>query len=338
MTVTKKCFVISPIGADGSPERQHADDVFDFIVRPAMEECGINACRADHLVEPGRITEQMFREIINADLCVAVLTGQNPNVFYELALAQAIGKPVVILLEKSEETPFDVQDLRCVRYDLTPRYLFDRVFSDEIVSHLKSLEKAGWRGAPVFGDLLSAHSGVGDPRFRARSAEIAGERWRELLVETDEVFEYVGMSLGYWLQLRDFPDLLAAKAREGCRIRLLICTGADPALGRYLNPKFHKLFDGVAHKIESTFNSIHTLAKENPGIEVRTLSRHLPHFRATRTDHAAIMVPYLFSEKAPSCPLSECEPDSPLYRLIAQEFDELWSAHQETDRGPEDPI
>jgi len=44
----KKCFVISPIGQSGSEVREHADDVFDFIIKPAMAEVGIAVYRADH--------------------------------------------------------------------------------------------------------------------------------------------------------------------------------------------------------------------------------------------------------------------------------------------------
>ncbi len=42
----------------------------------------------------------MFKSILHGDLCVAVLTGYNPNVFYELAIAQAAACPTIILIEK----------------------------------------------------------------------------------------------------------------------------------------------------------------------------------------------------------------------------------------------
>src|SRR5438105_2169122 len=115
---TDRCFVISPIGPEGSDIRRHADDVFHCIIKPAVTECGLVAVRSDHMLEPGKITEQMFREIVTAACCVVVLTGNNPNVFYELAVAQVTGTPVVALLEKGHTIPFDVHDLRCVRYDL----------------------------------------------------------------------------------------------------------------------------------------------------------------------------------------------------------------------------
>ena len=88
--MSKRCFVISPIGESGSPTREHADDVFEFIIKPAMDELGIQVYRADHSQQIGRITEQMFNSILEEDLCVAILTFFNPNVFYELAVAQCV--------------------------------------------------------------------------------------------------------------------------------------------------------------------------------------------------------------------------------------------------------
>jgi hypothetical protein len=163
VTTLRHCFVISPIGTEGSPVRRHADDVFDYIIKPAVEECGLVALRSDHLHEPGKISEQMFREITTGDCCVAVLTGHNPNVFYEFAVAQTVGTPVVALIEKGETIPFDIHDLRCVRYDLSPRPLFERVYTKELVAHFSRLAEGGWSTRPAFGDLTAlrlARSGL----------------------------------------------------------------------------------------------------------------------------------------------------------------------------------
>ena len=37
----RKCFVISPIGEEGSKIRQHADDVYEFIIEPALKHFDI---------------------------------------------------------------------------------------------------------------------------------------------------------------------------------------------------------------------------------------------------------------------------------------------------------
>ncbi len=46
-----------------------------------MEQEQIEPLRSDQLQEPGRISLQMLQQILRADLCVAVLTNHNPNVY-----------------------------------------------------------------------------------------------------------------------------------------------------------------------------------------------------------------------------------------------------------------
>jgi hypothetical protein len=141
----KRCFVISPIGDEGSGVREHADDVFRFIIEPAVKKFGIEAVRSDHLHETGEITEQMFREIIQSDLCVAVLTFLNPNVFYELAVAQAAARPVILLVEKGQKLPFDIQDFRTVNYALLPATkLIEGRYAKLVIEQIRSIEDQNW--------------------------------------------------------------------------------------------------------------------------------------------------------------------------------------------------
>ena len=150
------CFVISPIGEEGSPIRNHADDVYEYIIKPAMKKFGIRPVRSDQMSDTGRITEQMFREILNADLCVAVLTrldsGFNPNVFYELAVAQCAARPVIILIEKGQTLPFDVKDLRCIEYDLHPisRLVREQHYAKKVIAKVRKIRDQGWTVPGLF--------------------------------------------------------------------------------------------------------------------------------------------------------------------------------------------
>ncbi|MCA9469290.1 MAG: hypothetical protein KC643_28135 [Nitrospira sp.] len=151
---SKRCFVISPIGKEGSDERQHANDVLDLIIKPAVLQCEIQAFRADQLHEPGKITHQMFREILQADFCIALLTGLNPNVFYELAIAQAANKPVIVLMEKNgEELPFDIKDLRCMYYDLEPRAIRERTSEKVLIQFIQNLKEKDWKAEPLLSHM-----------------------------------------------------------------------------------------------------------------------------------------------------------------------------------------
>ena len=136
----RRCFVISPIGRPGSKIRRHADSVLTGIIRPAVDACGVSAFRSDQLDAPGRITDQMFKAIMSDDFCIAVLTGSNPNVYYETAVAQAAGKPVVMLLEDGRDLPFDIQDFRCIGYKLTDL----EACKQQLIKYIRNLEANNW--------------------------------------------------------------------------------------------------------------------------------------------------------------------------------------------------
>ena len=113
--MNKTCFVISPIGEDGSDVRKRADKVLCYLIRPVCDELGYETSRADEICEPGLISRRIIREIITSDLVIADLTGHNPNVFYELAIRHFVGKPFVQIIEKSDSLPFDVYDLNTIK-------------------------------------------------------------------------------------------------------------------------------------------------------------------------------------------------------------------------------
>src|SRR5213594_637513 len=99
-------FVIGPIGDRhaelGSDERvryEQALEVYDKVIRPACSKYGVKLLRADEISEPGEINDQVFRQILDASLVIADLTGANPNVMYELGARHTSGKPTLQLGE-----------------------------------------------------------------------------------------------------------------------------------------------------------------------------------------------------------------------------------------------
>lgn len=117
MEEIKKCFVISPIGEEKSEIRIRADQIFNHIIDPVAKECGFTAIRADKISKPGIITNQLIQHIIDDPLVIADLTDKNPNVFYELAIRHSIRKPLVQIIQKGEDVPFDVSGMRTIPID-----------------------------------------------------------------------------------------------------------------------------------------------------------------------------------------------------------------------------
>ena len=69
----KMCFVIAPIGLEGTDIRKRSDRVFKHIIDPVVRAQGYQAIRADHISTPGVITSQIIDHVLNAHLVVADL-------------------------------------------------------------------------------------------------------------------------------------------------------------------------------------------------------------------------------------------------------------------------
>lgn len=111
----KKCFIITPIGEEGSLTRDKADGVIESM-SPILEELGFIP-NASHWIDiPGSITKQIIESILNDDLVIANLTDLNPNVMYELAVRHATAKPVITIAEYETRLPFDITTERTIFY------------------------------------------------------------------------------------------------------------------------------------------------------------------------------------------------------------------------------
>lgn len=116
------CFVLMPFGkkpgAAGAPI--DFDAVYHELIRPSIEEAGLEALRADEEMKGGVIHKPMFERLILCEYAVADLTTANANVFYELGIRHAARSwsTVLIFAEGVSQLPFDVAPLRALPYRL----------------------------------------------------------------------------------------------------------------------------------------------------------------------------------------------------------------------------
>ncbi len=137
---SRTCFVIMPIGDEGSEIRRRADQGLEHIIAPAATECGYETVRADRISAPGIITSQVIQRLLDDDLVVADLSGRNPNVYYELAVRHMVKKPVVQIIEKGEAIPFDLETTRTIPVDHHDLDSADEC-RKELVRQIKVVEK-----------------------------------------------------------------------------------------------------------------------------------------------------------------------------------------------------
>lgn len=114
-------FLAMPFGtkpdADGKPV--DFNRVYEDLLKPALEAAGLDVFRADEELRAGDIRTDMFQELLVADLVVADLTLDNPNVWYELGVRHALRARGVLLVQGPRATqPFDIYTDRKLRYRL----------------------------------------------------------------------------------------------------------------------------------------------------------------------------------------------------------------------------
>lgn len=105
------CFMMMPFG-------NWFDRYYRDVYVPAIKEAGFEPIRGDELFSTGSVVEQIWEQVKKSTVLLADLSDKNANVFYELGLAHAAGKPVVLTAPKIEDVPFDLRHLRVIVYDI----------------------------------------------------------------------------------------------------------------------------------------------------------------------------------------------------------------------------
>lgn len=104
-----KVFVITPFGEDFlalyNELKEKFSENFEFT-------------NAEDLDNQQNILKDIVKGIYEASVVIADLTGLNANVFYELGLAHAMNKKVIIITQNISELPFDIKSYRANEYSL----------------------------------------------------------------------------------------------------------------------------------------------------------------------------------------------------------------------------
>jgi len=113
LTEHRSCFFAYPF-----QDRFHA--LRDETKRILESEYGIQLMATSIEMKDSSIVEDIKNQIAEAHFGIADITGNNPNVLWELGLMIGYGKPVIILKDQTdtEETPFDLYGRYRITYQI----------------------------------------------------------------------------------------------------------------------------------------------------------------------------------------------------------------------------
>jgi hypothetical protein len=118
----QRCFVVSPIGVEGSETRKRADHVFERYIKPACETTPFRPVRGE-MMRGNYIVSELFDALQSDPMVIVYLgppkLGWNPNVMFELGIRITTGAPYIVIKDSTSDgnpysLPFDLKDNRVV--------------------------------------------------------------------------------------------------------------------------------------------------------------------------------------------------------------------------------
>lgn len=127
------CFVLMPFTIEMTP-------IYDDHIKSVVKTIGLTSLRADEIVGVNSIIQDIWEKINRARFLIADLTGKNANVFYEVGIAHALGKDVILLTQNINDVPFDLKHWRCIVYAYNPRSM--KEMENRLIATIKEIIQA----------------------------------------------------------------------------------------------------------------------------------------------------------------------------------------------------
>lgn len=182
--VRPHAFVVMPFGkkkgADGQPYDFNA--IYRTLIKPALEEAGFEAFRADEETASGDILTDMFQELLLADLVLCDLSIDNANAYYELGIRHALRKRGVAHIQAGRAyMPFDIFNVRTLPYHITPEGLPDPAYIRADITAISRLVIDTWASDrdAIHSPIYNLLSGMKEPDRKSLHTPLARGFWRE---------------------------------------------------------------------------------------------------------------------------------------------------------------
>src|SRR5512133_1009619 len=171
-------FVVMPFGKKkgGDGSLYDFNTIYQTLIKPALEEAGFEAFRADEETKSGDILTDMFQELLLADLCICDLSIDNANVYYELGIRHAFRKRGVVHIQAGRAyMPFDIFNVRTLPYHITPEGVPDPAFIKSDIQAIARMTRDTWASDrdTVHSPIFNLLTGLKEPERRSLRTPLA---------------------------------------------------------------------------------------------------------------------------------------------------------------------
>ena len=158
MNNKKRCFVIMPFSRTKSCTKQGWTGIFKGIVKPAVEGSGLGYECERSVAERQNIIKGILEALNKANVVIADLTDNNPNVFYELGVRHTLTNRTILIAQGEKHIPFDLRLYPTTFYSKSLTNIEE--FKDNIKKKLEDIEKNPERSDNPVADFLKERNVV----------------------------------------------------------------------------------------------------------------------------------------------------------------------------------
>lgn len=128
------CFVIQPFdGAD-------FDKRYEEVLKPAIESLGLKSYRVDNDPSANVIINTITETIRTADVCIADISTDKPNVWFEIGYALSVHDEIALICNTQyrDRLPFDIQHRNVIFYTVGSPSAFSKL-EDDVTKRIKAI-------------------------------------------------------------------------------------------------------------------------------------------------------------------------------------------------------
>jgi hypothetical protein len=260
-SIRKKCFVIMPFSQTTEMhDRAYWTGFFNHFIKHTVEALGYACYRSS--AKPRQIISGIVEDLSTANIVLAVLTDNNPNVWYELGIRHSLRHGTIMIIERGQKIPFDVASYGAIYYDRTKR----GKFQDELNQFVISIENKDSYDNPILDHSSKSSVQLAMTSSSVLNSPLTFEKVLDKVVDTTLI---VGQNLNSLVTDERHKEVLFRTLREkAINVHLLLWDPDDEHGVKTIKECIAELFDEhLLQTIDGFKKWNEELEKEGPQIK-----------------------------------------------------------------------
>lgn len=327
---SRSCVVLCPDSDRDGDLQRHAKVVLKYIIQPALIDSMYAAHRPALSGDGSILSDAGIEAVLRDDLVIAVMTGRNPEIFYQVAIAQAAGRPLILMIEQGAELAIQPRGALVISYSIDT----DAILSAAGVRELNAAVVQFQGDSPPVQEGFSIRKAM--PRnvtsgantlLLDRGGDFTYDQRMAMMREASSRIDILGVANASLARHPDMIDLVKSRSGHDLHIRILQTAPGNPGIGALVGSRDADRTLSVRNEIDAACEAWKHLCQLDGldlAISVRLAQDAVPLSYAVITEKAVVATPYQFSRAANDSPSIHATAGARYHTVMLEEFDALW--------------